>query len=135
MADPSHRPHQFWRFPLPDFSSFAGNPYLIDLDDLRADGLLLSAEYEKLNCGSRLDSVDYGILYRLRYDVFRHACQRLLKKVFQSTKPFASKTCFGWMNMPSLWRLRKGIMVCLGRAGRNHSSGGNPLLWIWPEKS
>ena len=38
--------------PYQSCSSFAGNPYLIDLEDLRAAGLLLREEYENLNWGN-----------------------------------------------------------------------------------
>ena len=37
--------------PYQPFSSYAGNPYLIDLDLLRADGLLTSEDYQSLPWG------------------------------------------------------------------------------------
>ena len=40
LADTSYRPNWIWRFSLPIFSTFAGNPYFIDLDQLIEDGLL-----------------------------------------------------------------------------------------------
>ena len=38
-------PTSFGDSPYQSYSSFAGNPYLIDLDDLAAEGLLEKAEY------------------------------------------------------------------------------------------
>lgn len=66
--------------PYQAFSSFAGNPYFIDLDDLAADGLLERSEYQGLDWGADPAAVDYGLLYRNRYPVLRRACARLLAK-------------------------------------------------------
>ena len=64
--------------PYQSFSSFAGNPYFIDLDDLAAEGLLKPEEFATLNWGSDPGRVDYGLLYRTRYGVLRCDCRRLL---------------------------------------------------------
>jgi len=49
--------------PYQSFSSWAGNPYFIDLDDLAAEGLLERQEYQRLNWGEDPARVDYGLLY------------------------------------------------------------------------
>ena len=41
-------PTSFGDSPYQSFSSYAGNPYFIDLDDLAAEGLLAAEEYQKL---------------------------------------------------------------------------------------
>ena len=64
--------------PYQSFSSFAGNPYFIDLDLLCAEGLLQEEEYRDLNWGSDPERVDYGLQYSTRYPVLRKACRRLL---------------------------------------------------------
>ena len=46
-------PTGFGDSPYQSFSSFAGNPYLIDLDDLAAEGLLDRAEYASRTWGER----------------------------------------------------------------------------------
>jgi len=71
-------PTSYGDSPYQSFSTFAGNPYLIDLDDLCADGLLQKEEYIHLNWGSDPASVDYGILSQTRYPVLRRATERLL---------------------------------------------------------
>ena len=65
--------------PYQSFSSYAGNPYFIDLDALAQEGLLLPQEYQNLNWGGA-DRVDYGLLYHTRYPVLRKACVRLLER-------------------------------------------------------
>ena len=64
--------------PYASFSTFAGNPYFIDLDLLAADGLLQKQEYKDIVWGGTPDCIDYGRMYALRYPVLRKACDRLL---------------------------------------------------------
>jgi len=71
-------PTSYGDSPYQSFSSYAGNPYFIDLDDLAADGLLLRSEYENIPWGEDPAKVDYGLLYRNRYPVLRLAVKRLL---------------------------------------------------------
>ena len=70
-------PTSYGDSPYQSFSSFAGNPYFIDLDDLAAEGLLAAEEYQGLDWGSDPSSVDYSRLYQARYPVLRRACDRL----------------------------------------------------------
>ncbi|MGI5963518.1 MAG: 4-alpha-glucanotransferase [Lawsonibacter sp.] len=63
--------------PYQSFSSFAGNPYFIDLDQLEQEGLLLGEEYRELDWGDEDNRVDYSRMYALRYPVLRLACARL----------------------------------------------------------
>ena len=71
-------PTSFGDSPYQSFSSFAGNPYFIDLDTLAGEGLLDEGEYRSVNWGSDPMYVDYALLYQLRYPVLRKACERLL---------------------------------------------------------
>ena len=45
-------PTSYGDSPYQSFSTFAGNPYLIDLDLLAEEGLLKKSEYEKLDWGA-----------------------------------------------------------------------------------
>lgn len=62
--------------PYQSFSTFAGNPYFIDLDTLRGEGLLFDADYSELNWGADVRRVDYGALYSQRLSVLRRAFSR-----------------------------------------------------------
>ena len=62
--------------PYQSFSSFAGNPYFIDLDQLAEEGLLKKEEYRQVDFGSDPGSVDYEKLYLHRMEVLRIAFER-----------------------------------------------------------
>ena len=59
--------------PYQSCSAFAGNPYFIDLDALKANGLLTAAQLKAEKWGDDPLSVDYGTLYTSRYKVLRTA--------------------------------------------------------------
>ena len=56
--------------PYQSFSTFAGNPYFIDLETLKNEGLLDENDYIDINWGS---DVDYEKLYNLKYPILRKA--------------------------------------------------------------
>jgi len=58
--------------PYQSFSAFAGNPYLISLDTLRDDGLLLNTDLEPVpDFGP--DKVDFGWLYTWKFGILEKA--------------------------------------------------------------
>ncbi len=65
-------PTSYGDSPYQSLSSFAGNPYFIDLDTLIEEGLLTSEDVCK-EWGSNPNKVDYGAIYNSRYDVLRIA--------------------------------------------------------------
>ncbi len=71
-------PTSYGDSPYQSFSSYAGNPYFIDLDDLAAQGLLKPEEYQDLSWGENPQYVDYGLMYETRYPVLKRAAARLL---------------------------------------------------------
>lgn len=80
-------PTSYGDSPYQSFSSFAGNPYFIDLDYLCLDGLLKKEECEAYNWGGDETQVDYGILYENRYDLLKKAFAR-----FKADEPEDFKT-------------------------------------------
>ena len=67
------RPTGYGDSPYQSCSAFAGNPYFIDLDALKADGLLTAAQLKAESWGEDPLEVDYGTLYTSRYKVLREA--------------------------------------------------------------
>ncbi len=63
--------------PYQSFSSFAANPYLIDLDILAEQGLLEPEEISAIHWGDLATRVDYGLLYQYRYPLLRKAVSRI----------------------------------------------------------
>ena len=69
-------PTNYGDSPYQSFSSFAGNPYFIDLDLLEKDGLLKKGEAGEFDFGSDPHSVDYGKLYENRNKILKLAFSR-----------------------------------------------------------
>ncbi len=62
--------------PYSSFSTFAGNPYFIDLDTLVRERLLKKAELEDVDWGRNPEAVDYGRLFEGRAPLLRKAFVR-----------------------------------------------------------
>ncbi len=59
--------------PYQSFSTFAGNPYFIDLDTLIEDGLVEKADCDALDFGKDAKSIDYEKIYNARFTILRKA--------------------------------------------------------------
>jgi 4-alpha-glucanotransferase len=68
-------PTGFGDSPYQCFSAFAGNPYLVDFEDLAERGLLTAEEIEPVRRLPR-DKVDYGGLYREKWPILKKAFAR-----------------------------------------------------------
>ncbi len=62
--------------PYQSFSTFAGNPYFISLEELVEEGVLTSSECDGADFGGDARSVDYGRLYQNRYPLLHKAFER-----------------------------------------------------------
>lgn len=62
--------------PYQSYSAFAGNHYLIDLEKLVEEGLLLEEELRDIEWCRKDTKVDYGLLYNNRLSVLRKAFER-----------------------------------------------------------
>lgn len=69
-------PTSYGDSPYQSFSSFAGNPYFIDLDMLIEDGLLKQEEVDSLKWCKQDTQVEYALLYENRWKVLRKASER-----------------------------------------------------------
>jgi len=74
--------------PYQAFSTFAGNHYLIDLDQLVEEGLLEREEVESICWGTCQNRVDYGCLYENRNQILQLAYRR-----FVPDEAFAGFVC------------------------------------------
>ena len=81
-------PTSYGDSPYQSFSSFAGNPYFIDLEYLCKDELLTKKECESFQWGSNPKYVDYGIMYESRYALLRKVYARFTKKEPQDFEKF-----------------------------------------------
>ena len=68
-------PTSYGDSPYQSFSTFAGNPYYIDLNELVLNGLLTKEECEQVGFKDD-DDIDYGLLYSKRYALLKKAFER-----------------------------------------------------------
>ena len=66
-------PTSYGDSPYQSFSSFAGNPYFISLDDLVEDGYLTREDCTSCDFGDNEEYVDYEKLYKNRFLLLRKA--------------------------------------------------------------
>lgn len=79
--------------PYQSFSTFAGNPYFVDPELLKEEGLLTEEEIQSFEWGDDPEHVDYALLYQNR--------SRLLEMAFRRFKPDAGYADF--LENEKLW--------------------------------
>ena len=106
--------------PYQSYSTFAGNPYFIDLDLLVRDGLLKPSELEGIDWGESEQYVDYGKLYENRFPLLRKAFARGREQLAEDFAAFRAEN-ERWLSDYALFM-----------AAKDHFGG---LPWTeWPEK-
>ena len=93
--------------PYQNFSAFAGNPYFIDLETLREEGLLKKENYEGRDWGGHPGYVDYGHVYKNRFKVLRIAFGNSEHQETESYKAFEKENAF-WLEDYALFMAVKG---------------------------
>ncbi len=84
-------PTSYGDSPYQSFSSFAGNPYFIDLDYLCKDKLLTKKECLSYEWGNNPEFVEYGTLYESRFPLLKKAYQRFKKALPDDFAGFCEK--------------------------------------------
>lgn len=69
-------PTSFGDSPYQSFSTFAGNPYFIDLEELIRMGLLKKEECEACDFGDNPRYINYGKIYQHRFSLLKKAFNR-----------------------------------------------------------
>lgn len=88
--------------PYQSFSTFAGNPYFVDLTYLCYDGLLKKEEIEECKWGGDETQVDYGAVYEGRKVVLAKAYERFVKRIPAEYQAFCEKNSF-WLEDYALY--------------------------------
>lgn len=81
-------PTSYGDSPYQSFSSFAGNPYFIDLEELVDDKLLRKSELDSINWGTEPRYIDYGKIYESRFKVLEKAKKRGWERDREAVKLF-----------------------------------------------
>ena len=111
-------PTSFGDSPYQSFSTFAGNPYFIDLEQLIEDNLLSEEECEECDFGDDERYVDYEKIYESRFGILWMAFERFDKKSEDYVK-FKKENAW-WLDDYSLYMAIKD------------SNDGNPWT-MWDE--
>ncbi len=99
-------PTSYGDSPYQSFSSFAGNPYFIDLEYLCKEKLLTKEECDSFPWGKNPKSVDYGIMYESRYKLLKLAYARFLQKEPEDFQTFCEKEA-DWLSDYALFMALK----------------------------
>lgn len=99
--------------PYQSFSTFAGNPYLIDLDFLRQEELLDIEDYCNICWGEQEDKVDYGLIYENRFKV--------LKKAYENFKHMDQRAFLDFKEAEKEWLIDYAVFMSLKQKYDNRS--------------
>jgi len=115
-------PTGFGDSPYQSPSSFAGNPYFIDPEQLVEQGLLEAQEWKGACEETDPERVDYGMLYDTRYTLLRIAAQRFLEKSPEDFGRFCASNAY-WLENHALFMALK-----------NYHGGASWHSWKYPLK-
>lgn len=101
-------PTSYGDSPYQSYSTFAGNPYFIDLDELEQKGLLEKEDYEGIDWESCEERVNYGALYQKRYPILHKAAEKFLGNPPQSFATFCEENDF-WLTDFALFMALKDV--------------------------
>ena len=94
--------------PYQSFSTFAGNPYFIDLAALAGEGLLTDGESREYDSEEQDESIDYEKIYKTRFKVLKKAHERFRDRMAgghherNAYEKFVSENAF-WLDDYSLY--------------------------------
>lgn len=88
--------------PYQSFSTFAGNPYFIDLDTLVEEGLLKKSEITKYDWGCNDSYIDYEKIWLSRFKVLKIAYERSGIEKKSAYKKFVKENAF-WLDDYALY--------------------------------
>lgn len=118
-------PTSYGDSPYQSFSTFAGNPYFIDLEELIKEGVLTEEECQSCDFGKDPGNVDYGKLYKERFGLLRKAYER--SEIYRNPDflKFAEENAF-WLEDYSLFMAVKN---CFGGEPWNKWAEDIKLRW------
>ncbi len=93
--------------PYQSFSTFAGNPYLIDLDLLKKDKLLTQKEIDAVDWESEPSKINFEAMYYKRFKLLKKAVNRFLKKDDPGYAKFLKADTSFWLEDYSLFMALK----------------------------
>ena len=101
-------PTSYGDSPYQSYSTFAGNPYFIDLDELKQKGLIEKADDENVDWESTPNRVNYGALYQKRYPILQKAVHSFLQGPLDDFEEFCKENEF-WLQDFALFMALKDV--------------------------
>ncbi|MCR4740080.1 MAG: 4-alpha-glucanotransferase [Lachnospiraceae bacterium] len=92
--------------PYQTFCTFAGNPYFISLEELVSEGLLETSDLKKVDFGRDEEIIDYGQLYKVRFNVLKKAFKNSRHKGTDAYKAFEEENA-DWLSDYALFMALK----------------------------
>ncbi len=126
-------PTSYGDSPYQSFSTFAGNPYFISLEELVEQGLLTAEDCEKADFGNVDASIDYGQLYQARFEILKKAFKNKNLDADEEYKKFLTENDF-WIHDYSEYMAIKNHFQA-GMRGMRISDYVNRRLFLSIEKS
>lgn len=118
-------PTSYGDSPYQSFSTFAGNPYFIDLEKLIEEGVLTEEECSACDFGDDQEYVDYGKIYQERF--------RLLRKAYERSEIYKNPAFSGFVQENAFWlkdyALFMAVKNCFGGASWNEWAEDIRLRW------
>ena len=99
-------PTSYGDSPYQAFSTYAGNPYLIDLDTLCEEGLITKEQLDSFDWGSDPGQVDYEKIYNARFPALRIAFENFKKQDQKAYLKFTRQNC-KWLKNYALFMALK----------------------------
>ncbi len=99
-------PTTFGDSPYQSYSTFAGNPYFIDLEFLCKENYLTKEDCEAEDFGADPEDIDYSKLYQNRLKLMRKALPAFLKNIPADYAAFCKKNAF-WLEDYALFMALK----------------------------
>lgn len=93
--------------PYQSFSTYAGNPYYIDLETLMEDGLLTKEECDACDFGDNPSYIDYEKIYNQRFPILKKAFARFVED--EEFREFVKENEF-WLEDYSLYMAIKNSL-------------------------
>ena len=101
-------PTSYGDSPYQSFSTFAGNPYFIDLKILSKQGFLKRDDFQNLDWGQNPRVVDYSLLYKNRKIVFNKLYENFVQFIPPDFNTFCAENNF-WLDDYALFMALKDL--------------------------
>lgn len=88
--------------PYQSFSTFAGNPYFIDLEEMISKGWITAEECEEYDFGNNDRYIDYEKMYLSRFHILKKAYERSKINTNRKFKEFIKENAF-WLDDYALY--------------------------------